>query len=118
MQFVMNKWTLVKGNDEQLVVHMLDTDGTPLNLTGASHVYLKMPLTDGSVLKKESSQGFSFGYLRPVFIYGFLLTAADLALMSVGTNKDVEVEVDYGDHAITKTFPIKSSLNIVDEVFP
>lgn len=115
MQWIPNSWCLVKGNDESIVLHVLDVDGTPLNISGATSVSLKVPMADGTVVKRAAAAGFSFGYLRPIFVYGFSFTAAETVLMAVKPGQTVEVEVDFGN--LIKTIPIAKALTVVAGVY-
>lgn len=115
MQWLPNIWSLIRGNDEQIVVHLLDIDKTPLNISGASGVILKVPMSDGSVLRKVAATGFAYGMLRPIYIYGFSFTATETAAMLAKPNQTVEVEIDFG--GAVKTFPIPSSLSVTDKVY-
>lgn len=113
-QWLPNVWNFIRGNDEEAILHMLDVDKSPINLTGATAITLKIIMNDGSVLRKAAVTGFSHGVFRPIFIYGFAFTPDETLAMKLGLNQTVEMEIAY--NALTKTFPIFNCLNVANEV--
>lgn len=108
--FVPNQWLITRGCDSEIVVHILDTDKTPINVSGASGIYLRIKNSDNTILERAAATGFAYGYLKPLFVYGFAFTAAETQNFPVGANQTVELKIVVGT-AVTY-IPIANALNV------
>lgn len=108
--FLPNQWAMTRGTDSEVVVHILDVDKTPLNISGASGVFLRIKNSDGTINEKAASTGFAYGILKPLFIYGFLFSATETQNFPVGANQAVELKITYG--SFVQIIPIANSLNV------
>lgn len=104
MQFVINKWKVIQGQDEQLCVFLIDSDGAPVSISGASAVHAVFLNQDGSKLEKVAFSGWSCGISAPLWVYGFQLTAIETAALLLGTS-GVEIKVLFGTLQRWLNFP-------------
>jgi len=114
MQWLPNKWTVTRGDDAQVILHLLDADGTPLNLSGASAIKLVIKNQDNSKLTLDPTQGITAGLARSVWIYSYMITAEQSALLPLSTNAVVEAEIHFS--SFIQRFPIASVLTVIDPI--
>lgn len=114
MPFQPNQWTINKGEDAQIAVHLLDDQGNPMSGAGATAISLKLKNQDGSVLSVPAYTGMAIGLFCPIFIYGFNLTGAQTALLPIGPMQTVELEIDFG--TAKKFQAIRQALTVTQPV--
>lgn len=111
MSWSPNQWALVQGNEAKLVVHVLDHNGDPLNISGATTIKIGLKKADGTFFSKDAETGFSFGEpMDMLFVYGFTLTAVETALLPIGENQNIMIKVGFGDNV--RSYLIKKSLSV------
>lgn len=106
-----NTWILNKGDDEQIMVHLIDVNGAPINISGASLIQLLIKNADNSVLTLAAVSGIAVGLGQPFWVYTFTLTAAETALLPIVSAAKVEVQVTFGGPV--QKYAIQSSLTVV-----
>ena len=108
--WVPNTWIVNKGDDAQLMVHLLDVNGVPINISGASAINLLIVNADKSILSVPALAGIAVGMGSPFWVYTFLLTAAQTALLPIAAKANVEIQVLWGTNS--QKFLVQSSLTV------
>lgn len=111
MIWQMNKFSLVNGESEQIMVHMLDSLSNPLPVSGASAVVLRLRNADATVLEKSPINGMEFGFCNPMYVYVFTFTADEIAALPVGPDQTVFMKIVFG--AYHKTYGLKKALTVL-----
>ncbi len=107
-----NVWNLVSGEEARIALHVLDKNGDPLNISGATAIKLRIKNADGSYLERQADVGMVFGRpLAPLNIYGFSFTCEEVAAMPVKAKQPVIVKILYGDDKVF-SYVIPSGLTI------
>lgn len=97
-----NKWTpnkiaLIKGQSDDVAIFLLQADGSPLNVTGASAIYLMYKDSAGTVLTKSAVDGYSRGKGDKAFwIYGFSFSSDETSAMPEAKNQTIVIKIMYG----------------------
>lgn len=108
-----NKWTVQRNSDFQMLVHLIDINtACPINISGASQINLMLKKSDGTTLIKAAYQGMACGLYDTLWLYAFLLTAAETGTLPLVDNMPIEVEVLWGSQV--HKFAIQGSLTTVD----
>jgi|WetSurMetagenome_2_1015567.scaffolds.fasta_scaffold610756_2 hypothetical protein len=113
--WIPNKFKIVKGRDYQIAVHLLDSDGVPITISGATAVSLLIKKADNTILEKAAYTGFASGYSNPLWIYAFLLTASETALFTIDKDQSIEIKILFG--TAIQVFEITKSLTVVADNF-
>lgn len=114
MKWVPNQWTVIRGQDEQLCVVLLDAEGVPVNISGASAINMRLYLADRSLLVKAAYTGTAFGVMFPLYMYGFQFTGAETLLFAKAPAQLVEIEVVFGNQFKVLEYP--KSLTVIDRM--
>jgi hypothetical protein len=106
-----NTWGITKGNEAKIVVHVLDQNGDPINISGATAISLCVKKVDGTSIEKAAETGWTYGEpMEVIFIYGFLLTAEETDLLPLAEKQNVMVKITFG--AIVKKYLIPKALSV------
>ncbi len=111
MSWQPNNWGITKGNEAKLVVHVLDQNGEPLNISGATAICLCIKKIDGTAIEKVAEAGWTFGEpTEMIFVYGFTLTAEETDLLPLTEKQNVMIKVTFG--SIVKKYLIPKALSV------
>lgn len=100
-----NVWKIQQGEESRVLLHLLDENGEPMNLSGATAIAVEVKNQDSSVLTKPAESGISWGEMRPLFIYGFTFSAEEAAALAVKAAQDIIVKVSYGSKVFRYIMP-------------
>lgn len=107
-----NHITVCKGADNKFCVHLLKESGEAANISGATAVNIRLKNADNSVLTKNAADGYANGLgLNMIFIYGFILTAQEVALLPDGPNQAIEIEIMFGQ--VPQYLTYQGALNVM-----
>lgn len=96
MKWFPNKWDVTRGDDAQLVVHLLDSEGNPINAHATTGVSLLLKNEDGSVITKAATSGIASSLASEISIFLFDFTGAETALLPVVSGESVELQIHFG----------------------
>lgn len=112
----MNQLTLCRGQDDQFLVFLLDEEGAPVNISGATAISLLLLKTDLSLLEKAPVNGMAVGVISQVWLYSFSISAAESRDLKLAVKQTIELKVTMGSGAI-RYVPIRNCLSVVDLPF-
>lgn len=116
MKFVLNQFTLYRGQDEQFVVALIDDDGMPVNISGATAISLLLKKADNTLLEKVPYTGMAVGVTSQIWFYAFNLSRAESSDLLVGPKQSIEFKITMGTGAI-RYLVMKNCLAVLDFPF-
>jgi hypothetical protein len=114
MKWIPNQWTIIRGQDEQLCVALVDSDGIPVNISGATQVNMRLYQADKTLLVKPAYNGISWGVMTTLYMYGFQFSGAETLLLAKAAAQTIEIEIQYGAQFKVLEFP--KSLTVIDRI--
>lgn len=114
MTFKLNQWQFVRGEAVQFICVLLDANQVPINISGATAISFALKKEDGTLLEKPADNGYSWGILPQVYVYGFSLTEVESALLKLGKAQTLVARVTISGHV--KNICFEKSVEVTDPV--
>jgi len=97
MGWQVNSETVIRGSEAHLLAVLLDTQGNPVNISGATQVRIRLKNQDSSYLVKAAAAGFCYGAgPQALWMYSFDLTTDETQALPLGKAQTVDIEILFG----------------------
>ncbi len=111
-----NKISLIKGQADNIAIFLLQADGSPLNIAGATAVHLLYKDANGVTIDKPAAVGWTYGLGDKAFwVYGFEFSSAETAALLTAKDQAVVVKIVYGSNC--RFLTIAACLTVVEMPF-
>lgn len=105
MKLKVNKINLLRGQDEQFLLFLLTPDMDFFQIHGATILTMSIVKTDKTILEKAPVTGISNGYGDTMWLYQFVLTAAEIDSLPLQSDQDVSIKAGFGSYNKYLTIP-------------
>jgi hypothetical protein len=115
MDLVENKITIIRGEDRTLQLGIMEPNGAPYNLTGASEIIVALPNEDDTFLQLKYTESKVTVVSATAGSISATLTAAQSAVLKVGNSMDAQGSITIG--GLKRKVVWSGLLTVIEETF-
>ena len=115
MELTFNKITIVKGEDRTLQLGILEPNGNPYDLTGATEIIVGLENDDGTFLQLKYTESKVSIVQAKAGTISATITATQSALLKAGNSMDFHAKITISS-AVRKAI-FEGLLNVIEKTF-